>query len=371
MASTLAPPRGSSADRPGLAALRERAAALYGGTERVVSFLTEELVALGHQVTLFASGDSRTSAELVAVHAAALRLRRRLRRSAGASPAHDRGGLRARRRLRPDPLPHRLPPFSASRARGARHVTTLHGRLDLPDLVPLYRTFSRHAAGVDLGRAAPAAPVRALAGDRATTGCRATCYRSTAQPGAYLAFLGRMSPREARRPRHRDRPPRWACRSRSQPRSTQADRDYFDEIQPLLDDPLVEFVGEIGEAAEGRVPGRRRGAAVPDRLARAVRPGDGRGDGLRHAGRRVPPRLGARGGARWRHGLRGRATSTRRSAATEQADAARAAGACARTSRRASTSRAWRATYLRHLRGAGGAAMSTRAPLRVPTAAEA
>ncbi len=115
---------------------------LYGGTERVVSYLTEELVRLGHDVTLFASGDSVTSAELVACIPSALRL----------NPSVS------------DPLPHNILMLEQVRRRaeefdilhfhvdylhyplfrnsGVPTLTTLHGRLDLPDLVPLYREFA-------------------------------------------------------------------------------------------------------------------------------------------------------------------------------------------------------------------------------------
>src|SRR6188474_1698810 len=102
--------------------------ALYGGTERVVSYLTEELVRQGHEVTLFASGDSVTKARLVPGTERALRLD---------------GCL--------DPLAHDIAKFDVvhyhidylhfpfSRRLPIPHVTTLHGRLDLPDLVPVYR----------------------------------------------------------------------------------------------------------------------------------------------------------------------------------------------------------------------------------------
>ncbi len=184
---------------------------LYGGTERVVSFLTEELVAMGHQVTLFASGDSRTSAELVASTPAALRLQ-------------GDGG---------DPLAHHLRMieqvyaraddfdlihfhidyihFPTSRARGARHLTTLHGRLDAPELVPLYRTFcDMPLVSISDAQRRPL-PVRALAGDRAPRPAarplplprrrRARTWRFSAASRATSASTARSRSRAA-----------WGCR---------------------------------------------------------------------------------------------------------------------------------------------------------------
>ena len=274
---------------------------LYGGTERVVSYLTEELVALGHDVTLFASGDSRTRAELVACAPRALRLDRRLRGPVAQHIVHARGGVRARRRVRRHPLPRRLPRTSRWRAAHAvAHVTTLHGRLDMPELpaaVPDVRAMP--VVSISDAQRAPL-PWRELARHRVPRPARPTCYRSTPRPGGYLAFLGPDLAREAASTaRSRSRGAR-ACRSRSPPRSTASDRGLLrrGEIEPLLADPRVEFIGEIGEARRTRSSADARGAAVSDRLARAVRPGDDRGDGVRHAGGRLPLRLGPGGDAR-------------------------------------------------------------------------
>jgi glycosyltransferase involved in cell wall biosynthesis len=218
---------------------------LYGGTERVVSFLTEELVALGHQVTLFASGDSRTSAELVASTPTALRLQ---------------GGFG-------DPLAHHLRlieqvyaraddfdlihfhidyiHFPTSRARGARHLTTLHGRLDAPELVPLYRTFSdMPLVSISDAQRRPLPFARWLG--TVLHGLPRDLYRFHGGTGSYLAFLGRLS-----RDKGADRAIEIARRVRMPlkiaAKVDQTQLDYLDEIRPLLADPLVEFVGEIGE----------------------------------------------------------------------------------------------------------------------------
>src|SRR5262249_45561585 len=114
----------------------------YGGTERVVSYLTEELVRQGHQVTLFASGDSDTRAELIAACPRALRLDR-----GGVDPfAHHvlllERVFRGADRFRIIHLHCDYQHFPFSRRQKYRHVTTLHGRLDIPDLQPLYREFA-------------------------------------------------------------------------------------------------------------------------------------------------------------------------------------------------------------------------------------
>src|ERR1043166_8654179 len=114
----------------------------YGGTERIVSYLTEELVAAGHDVTLFASGDSITNAHLVAPCDRALRL------------CPDYLDCMAYNFLQLEQLMQRADSFDVihfhidyfhfpfSRRKRVSNVTTLHGRLDIPDLVPLYREFS-------------------------------------------------------------------------------------------------------------------------------------------------------------------------------------------------------------------------------------
>src|SRR5262249_49938518 len=114
---------------------------LYGGTERIVSYLTECLVARGHEVTLFASGDSQTQARLVAGSSRALRLDRRVQDSV----AHHVARLRHLhdRAVDSDAIHNHMDylTFPVALASPAPMLTTLHGRLDMPDLVPVFDAY--------------------------------------------------------------------------------------------------------------------------------------------------------------------------------------------------------------------------------------
>ena len=185
---------------------------LYGGTERVVSYLTEELVRQGHDVTLFASGDSAHPAELVPL--------RRQRAAAQSERSRTRCPITSLMLERCADAPTSSTCCTSTSTCctsrwcadfGVRSVTTLHGRLDLPDLQPFYRGVRRDAAGVDLPRPAPAAAVRPTGWATCITACRATCCRSARGRGGYLAFLGRISPEKRPGPRDRDRRARRAA----------------------------------------------------------------------------------------------------------------------------------------------------------------
>jgi len=219
---------------------------LYGGTERVVSFLTEELVALGHDVTLFASGDSVTAARLVPMCPRALRLDPEVRDPL--APHLSMLEQIYRRAGEFDILHFHLDylPFSLFSRQPTPFVTTLHGRLDLPEIWPLYEMHSR-------------APLVAIsASQRAQmhwANWAATIHHGLperllqpvpAEP-SYLAFLGRIAPEK-----RVDRAIRIAGRSgvplKIAAKVDRADQDYFDSrIRPLLAQPHVEFIGEIGD----------------------------------------------------------------------------------------------------------------------------
>jgi glycosyltransferase involved in cell wall biosynthesis len=220
---------------------------LYGGTERIVSYLTEELVRLGHDVTLFASGDSVTSAELAGCAVTALRL----------DPAVK------------DPIPHYmlmldqvreraeefdilhfhidLFHFPLFRALADRTLTTLHGRQDLPDLRAFYFGF-RDMPLVSISHAQREPLPHAQFVGTVHHGIPVDLHEPVYRPGGgYLAFLGRISPEK--RP---DRAIRIA-RTLGIPLKIAAKVDKVDEayfraeIEPLLKGPGVEFIGEINE----------------------------------------------------------------------------------------------------------------------------
>lgn len=230
---------------------------LYGGTERVVAYLTEELVRRGHQVTLFASGDSRTAARLVAATPRALRL------DPEAPPdplgCHVLELAQVFERAAEFDVIHCHVDYLAfpfGRLVATPTVHTLHGRLDLPWLRPVFRHF-RDIPLVSISDA-QRAPLRDLAlGWLGTVhhGLPLAQFPYNPTPDGYLAFLGRISPEK--------RPDlaiavarRLGLRLRIAAKVDPADRGYFErEIRPLLDHPLVEFVGEIGDDAKAEFLG--------------------------------------------------------------------------------------------------------------------
>ena len=222
---------------------------LYGGTERIVAYLTDALVAAGHEVTLFAAADARTHATLVPSRDQAIRLDPEPLKSdlaAHLSMLHE-----VRRRKDEFDVLHfhvDLMHFPLFEDCPERTLTTLHGRLDLKDLPDTYRRWP-HFPLVSISEH-QRRPLRfAHWAGTVHHGLPETLYPFTAQPrGDYLAFLGRISPEK--RP---DRAIAIARRAgmplKIAAKVDAADRAYFhDEIKPLLrDNPHVEFVGEIGD----------------------------------------------------------------------------------------------------------------------------
>jgi glycosyltransferase involved in cell wall biosynthesis len=218
---------------------------LYGGTERVVHHLTEELVRQGHEVTLFASGDSLTQARLEAVCPKALRLNPNCIDPLAAHVVMMNRVFRQKDNF--DLIHFHIDylHFPISEREDVPVLTTLHGRLDTPDLVAVYREF-------------PDAPVISISDAQRTPlpwlnwmgtvhhGFNVNDYKFYDQPGKYLAFLGRISPEKgldqaiaiARRA---------GMKLKVAAKIDRADREYFEtKIKHLLDDPLVEFIGELG-----------------------------------------------------------------------------------------------------------------------------
>ena len=236
---------------------------LYGGTERVVSFLTEELVRLGHQVTLFASADSRTSATLVGMCPEALRLRgscvdqvamhvTMLERVA--ARAHEFDVIHFHTSQLHYPVMRRMP--------YVRHVTTLHGRLDLEELRPLYDEFSDMPV-VSISNAQRNPLPEAGWVTTVYHGLPPGLFRLYPVSGGYLAFLGRISP-EKRVDRAIAIATAAGLPLKIAAKVDRVDQDYFERtIAPLLDNPLVDFIGEISEKDKNDFLGEAKALLFP------------------------------------------------------------------------------------------------------------
>ncbi|MBW7973728.1 glycosyltransferase family 4 protein [Bradyrhizobium sp. BR 10289] len=237
---------------------------LYGGTERIVSYLTEELVRQGHDVTLFASGDSITSAELVPCSKMALRLDPSVK---DMTPHHimmlDKVAKRAGEfdvlHFHIDHLHYPL-----MRPYADRILTTLHGRLDLPDLVPFYSAFPEPPlVSISDAQRRPMPPVNWLGTVLHGLPENVLPYRDSPS-GDYFAFLGRISPEKGP-----DKAIEIAARTgvplKMAAKIDAADQRYWDQvIAPMVAaHPNVEFIGEINEFQKADFLGNARALLFP------------------------------------------------------------------------------------------------------------
>jgi glycosyltransferase involved in cell wall biosynthesis len=234
----------------------------YGGTERVVSWLTEELVHQGHDVTLFASGDSCTKANLVSIAESSLR-------------THP---------LYRDPLAHHILLanevlkrvgdfdiihshidyllFPYLRMKRACALNTLHGRLDLPDLVPIYKEFSDiPVVSISDSQRKPLSMANWLA--TVNHGLPKDFYSFVEKPQEYLLFLGRICPEK--RP---DRAIRIAEATGHKlviaAKVDRVDQVYFEEqIKPLLRSPNIDYIGEVFEHEKNELIGNAKAVLFP------------------------------------------------------------------------------------------------------------
>ncbi|MDA8095214.1 MAG: glycosyltransferase family 4 protein [Betaproteobacteria bacterium] len=235
---------------------------LYGGTERVVSYLTEALVKLGHEVTLFASGDSQTRARLRPGTPRAIRLDPQAWDPFAPHVLMLQQVCNERDNF--DVLHFHIDylHFPLSRAMGWPGLTTLHGRLDLPELVPLYREFTdMPLVSISNAQRTPLS----WANWQATIyhGLPLDLYTPQAERGHYLAFLGRISPEKGI-----DRAIEIAQRAgvplKIAAKVDRVDRDYFEEkIKPLLAQPGIEYIGELGERDKDRFLGQALALLFP------------------------------------------------------------------------------------------------------------
>ena len=236
---------------------------LYGGTERVVAHLTDALVQLGHEVTLFASAEAQTLAALAPVRDQAIRLDPAPLKSDLAAHLHQLAEVR--RRADEFDVIHfhtDMIQFPMFEGLAQKTLTTLHGRLDLKDLAEVYRRWPQFplvSISDDQRRPLPFANWAATVHHGMST----DLYRFSPRAQGYLAFLGRISPEK--RPDRAiaiataaGRPLRIAAKVDN------ADRAYFEEvIEPLMANPLVEFVGEIGDGAKSAFLGGAEALLFP------------------------------------------------------------------------------------------------------------
>jgi glycosyltransferase involved in cell wall biosynthesis len=220
---------------------------LYGGTERVVHSLTEELVAMGHDVTLFASGDSITSATLAPMRREALRLDPTVRD--WVAYYMKMVEMIYRRADEFDVIHFHIDyfPLSLFSRQRTPFLTTLHGRLDLPEFKEIYETYP-HAPFVSISNS-QRRPIPSLNWVRTVLhGMPAKRLMPLPTKQSYFAFLGRVSPEKGL-----DRAIKIAARAgvklKIAAKIDNADREYYEtEIKPLLSQGHVEFIGEIDDS---------------------------------------------------------------------------------------------------------------------------
>jgi glycosyltransferase involved in cell wall biosynthesis len=237
---------------------------LYGGTERVVAHLCDALVDMGHQVTLFASADAQTLADLAPVRDQAIRLDPALLKSDLA--AHLSMLDQVRRRAGEFDVIHfhtDMLQFPLFEPLAAKTLTTLHGRLDLKDLPEVYRRWRRFPL-VSISDDQRKPMLFANWAGTVHHGLDADLYRPSLAGAGYLAFLGRISP-EKGPDRAIDIAARAGLPLKMAAKVDGQDRAYFhDEIEPLIKaSPQVEFVGEIGDAQKSSFLGGAEALLFP------------------------------------------------------------------------------------------------------------
>jgi glycosyltransferase involved in cell wall biosynthesis len=237
---------------------------LYGGTERVVCYLTEELVRQGHEVTLFASGDSITQAELVPCCDTALRLDPAVKDTLAYQILQLE---KVRQRADEFDVLHfhnDFLHFPLFRSSAQRTLTTLHGRLDLPDLQPFYTEFPEFPlVSISQAQRWPMPPVNWVGTVPHGLPRDLLPFRPIAE-GGYLAFLGRISP-EKRPDRAIEIATRTGLPLKIAAKVDKADAGYWsDVIKPMVNrNPRVEFIGEINEQQKAEFLGNALALLFP------------------------------------------------------------------------------------------------------------
>lgn len=235
---------------------------LYGGTERVVHYLTEELVRQGHDVTLYASGDSLTSASLRPMCAKALRLE---------GECHNQGVYhllmleKVFQEAKQYDIIHfhvDILQFPMARRIPVPQVTTLHGRLDSKVLLAVYREFNEMPV-ISISNAQRSPLPMANWQGTVYNGLPEFLFRFHSEPGKYLAFLGRISPEKGIE-KAIEIAKRAGMELRIAAKIDSTDLEYFQEkVKPLLNHPLIKFMGELGESEKGDFLGNAHALLFP------------------------------------------------------------------------------------------------------------
>ncbi len=234
----------------------------YGGTERVVHYITEELVAQGHDVTLFASGDSATSAKLIPGSSQSLRLDKNCIDQL--APHFTMMEMIEKQAYQFDIIHNHIDylMYPLIKRHSQHFITTLHGRLDIPELQPLYKEFFKiPVISISNSQRMPIP----FANWKGTVyhGLPLNLYQLVPDDGKYLVFVGRISP-EKRVDRAIDIAVKAGIPLKIAAKIDKADKDYFEEvIKHLLDHPLIEMVGEVNDLGKQELYGNALGLIYP------------------------------------------------------------------------------------------------------------
>jgi glycosyltransferase involved in cell wall biosynthesis len=234
----------------------------YGGTERIVSYLTEALVRLGHDVTLFASGGSETSATLVPVSEQSLRSDPSVKDPTTRSIVEIEEVLKRREDFDIVHFHDGYVHFPLARHLQIPAVTTTHGRMDLPDLVPIFQEFGDlPLISISNQQRNPLPFANWIA--TVQHGLPEELYSFRPEPEDYIAFIGRICP-EKRPDRAIEIAKRAGIRLKIAAKVDKVDAAYFEsEIKPLLDSSLIEFIGEVNEPDKNVLLGGARALIFP------------------------------------------------------------------------------------------------------------
>ena len=233
----------------------------YGGTERVVHYLTEELVKEGHKVTLFASGDSCTTATLIATVKKALRLNPLSEDTLAPHIVQIEDVIERQHQFDIIHFHTDYLHFPFSQNSSVAHLTTLHGKLSIPELQSVYNKFNQPVVSISDSQRKPL-PQANFVGT-VYHGLPENLHKKGNGDGGYVAFLGRISPEKGI-----DKAIEWAIAAnvplKVAAKIDKVDQLYFKtEIEPLFNHPLIEYIGEINESQKTRFLGKAQALLFP------------------------------------------------------------------------------------------------------------